>query len=40
MHKTFQLYDVLWSDSTVVIYVLINISFPKLNNQIFQNFEA
>jgi len=29
----FQLDDVLSSDSTIVIYVLINISFPKLNNQ-------
>jgi len=33
-------YDVLRFDYTVVINVLINISFPKLNNQIFQNFEA
>jgi len=29
------LYDDLRFDSTVVIYVLINISSPKLNNQIF-----
>jgi len=35
MHVTFQLYDVLRFDSTVVIYALINISSPKLNNQIF-----
>jgi len=34
MHTTFQLYDVLGLDSTVLIYVLISISFPKLNNQI------
>jgi len=34
LHITFQLYDVLRFDSTAVIYVLINISFPKLNNQI------
>jgi len=34
-HITFQLYDVLRFDSTVVIYVLTNISSPKLNNQIF-----
>jgi len=40
MHITFQFYDVLRFDSTVVIYVLVNISSPKLNNQIFQNFEA
>ena len=30
-------YDVLRFDYTVVTYVLINISVPKLNNQIFQN---
>jgi len=36
----FQLYDVLRFDSSEVINVLINISPPKLNNQIFQNFEA
>jgi len=38
----FQLGDVLRFDSTVVINVglLINISFPKSNNQTFQNFEA
>jgi len=40
MHITLELYDVLRFDSTVVIYVLINMSLPKLNNQIFQNFEA
>jgi len=40
MHIVFQLYDVLRFDSTVVIHVLINISSPKLNNQIFFNFEA
>ena len=40
MHIVFQLYDVLRFDSTVVINVLINISSPKLNNQIFFNFEA
>jgi len=39
-HTVFQLYDVLRFDSTVVINVLINISFPKLNNQIFFSFEA
>jgi len=33
MHIAFQCYDVLRFDSTVVIYVLINISSPKLNNQ-------
>jgi len=31
----FQLYDVPRFDSAVVIYVLINILSPKLNNQIF-----
>jgi len=36
----FQFYDVLSFDSTVVIYVLINISSSKLNNQIFQNIGA
>ena len=35
MHIVFQLYDILRFDSTVVINVLINISSPKLNNQIF-----
>jgi len=40
MHIVFQLYDVLRFDSTVVIHVLINISSPKLNNQIFFNFKA
>ena len=35
MHITFQLRDILWFDSTVVIYVFINMSSPKLNNQIF-----
>jgi len=40
MQIVFQLYDVLRLDSTVVSYVLINISSPKLNNQIFFNFEA
>jgi len=30
MHITFQLYDLLRLDSTVVIYILINISSPKL----------
>ena len=36
MHIVFQLYDVLRFDSTVVIDVLISISSPKLNNQIFK----
>jgi len=41
MHIVFQFYDVLRFDSTVqynyiVINVLINISFPKLNNQFFE----
>jgi len=45
MHIVFQLYDVLRFDTTVqynymVINVLINISFPKLNNQFSFNFEA
>ena len=40
MHIVFQLYDVLWFDSTVVINELINISSLKINNQNFQNFEA
>jgi len=40
MHTIFQLYDVLRFDSTVVINLIINISSPKLNNQIFLNFEA
>jgi len=35
MHITFQFLDILRFDSTVVIYVVINISSPKLNNQIF-----
>jgi len=35
LYIVFQLYDVLRIDSTVVINVLINISSPKLNNQIF-----
>ena len=35
LHIVFQLYDVLRFDSTAVINVLINISSPKLNNQIF-----
>jgi len=40
MHIVFQLYDVLRFESTAVINVLTNISSPKLNNQIFLNFEA
>ena len=40
LHLVFQLYDVLRCDSTVVINVLLKISSPKLNNQIFFNFEA
>jgi len=32
MHIAFQLHNVLRFDITVVIYVLINISSPKLNN--------
>jgi len=45
MHIVLQLYDVLRFDSTVqynyvVINVLINMSSPKLNDQIFFNFEA
>jgi len=35
MHITFQLYDVFRFDSAVVIYALINISPPMLNNQLF-----
>jgi len=35
MRITFQLYDDLRFDSTVVIYVLISISSPELNNQKF-----
>jgi len=35
MPIVFQLCDVLRFDSTVVINILINISSPKLNNQIF-----
>jgi len=38
MHTVFQLYDVLRFDSTVVTNALINISSPKLNNQIFYDF--
>jgi len=38
MHTVFQLYDVLRFDSTVVTNALINISSPKLNNQIFCDF--
>jgi len=38
MHIVFQLYDILRFDSTVVINALINISSPKLNNQILCNF--
>jgi len=40
MHIVFQFSDVFRFDTTVVINVLINISSPKLNNQIFFNFEA
>jgi len=40
MHITFQLYHVLRFDSAVVTCVRINGSSPKLNNQIFKNFEA
>jgi len=40
MRIMFQLYDVLRFDSTVVINVLISISSPKLNHQIFYNSEA
>jgi len=40
MQVVFQLYDVLRFVSTVVSNVLSNISSPKLNNQIFINFEA
>jgi len=36
MHIVFQLYEVLRFDFTVVINALINISSPKLNNQIFK----
>ena len=39
MHIVFQLCDIRF-DSTVVINVLINVSCPKLNNQVFFNFEA
>ena len=35
MDITFQLYDVLRFDATIVIYVFINTLSPKLNNQIF-----
>jgi len=34
-HIVFQLCDVLRFDSTVVINILINKSYPKLNNQFF-----
>jgi len=40
MHIVFQLHDVLRFDSTVVSYVFINISSPKLNIQCVLNFEA
>jgi len=40
VHIVFQLYDILRFDSTVVINLLINISSPKINNQVFYNFEA
>jgi len=40
MHIVFQFYGVLRFDSTVVINVLINISSPNLNKQVFLNFEA
>jgi len=40
MHIVFQFSDVFRFDTTVDINVLINISSPKLNNQIFFNFEA
>jgi len=40
MYIPFQFYDVFRFDSTVVIYILINISSPKLNIQFFLNFEA
>ena len=40
MHIVFQLYDAFRFDSTVVVNVFINISSPKLNNQIFLSFEA
>jgi len=36
----FQLCDVVRFDSTMVIYVLTNISSPKLNNQKFQSIEC
>jgi len=35
MPITFQLYDVLRFDSTVVIYVPTNVSSTTLNNQVF-----
>jgi len=35
MHIVFQLYDVPKFDPTVIINVLITISSPKLNNQVF-----
>jgi len=35
MHKVFQLHDILRIDCTEVINLLINISSPKLNNQVF-----
>jgi len=37
-HIMFQLYDVVRFDSTVVTYL--TISYPKLNNQFFFNFEV
>jgi len=40
MHIVFQLYDVLMFDSTVVIYVFINISPPKLNIPMFFKFRS
>jgi len=40
MQIVFQLLGVLRFDSTVVSNLLINISSPKLNNQIFFNFKA
>jgi len=36
VHMLFQLHDVFGFDSTVVINVLINISSPKLNNQLWR----
>jgi len=40
MDVVFQLNDVLRSDSTVVVNVLINIACLKLNKQILKNFEV